>query len=527
MNRDRISQLFEECFSLSPGQRQAWLAHEPDSVRWEVERLLQSAVVPASSSVCHTGAVVGGFEVGGRRGAGGMGEIYLARDAGKRPGAAWDLVIKLIRPGLGRRETHERFFQRERTALAGLAHHGICRFIDGGVIAGGASAGTPYVVMELVNGQPITQYCAERSLSVRDTVYLFLQACEAIEYAHRNRVLHRDLHPGNILVTEHGQVKIIDFGLARLAAGSLEQTAEERPFCYPYSPPEHVSRGLTDTSSDVYMLGAVLFRLLTGQPVLPDPADSLVSVANPLHLDRQRRRLIESMPPPPASAVTTGERARQLRPGLDAVLRVALMKDKDRRYASVQELHDDLVRYLEGEPVTAVPDRYYVYWTGKYVRKHWKACLALLAAASLAAWRGTIAARRYEETHMLVDRRWTQMASVYLANRPLARLVEAGRLSGADLTARREAHRRFVAAIDSLPERHISPLMGDLARSWWQLARWQESQGQPRGCAQSARRAALRAADASRYAPEERLTWRELDDSAAALESRCAERMYP
>src|SRR5690606_10534189 len=295
---------------------------------------------------------------------GGMGDVYLALQ--ERPFKRY-VAVKLIRPGLDTEAVLERF-EAERQILASLSHPNIARLIDGGI----TPAGLPYFTMEYVEGLPLTTYCDEQRLDIDERLRLFEKVCHVVHYAHQNLVLHRDLKPSNILVTEDGTVKLLDFGVARLLNPHLtpismpDSQAEMRLMTPEYASPEQVrGLGLT-TASDVYSLGVVLYELLTGclphefEVRSPDAIGRVLTTEEPI---RPSTRLTGHAAPEPSRAAEIG-RARGLEPGrltrklrgdLDDIVLTAIRKEPGRRYASAEQLAEDIRRYLAGRPILARP----------------------------------------------------------------------------------------------------------------------------------------------------------------------------
>ena len=342
-------------------------------------------------------------------GRGGMGTIHLAvRDDDQY---RKQVAIKLIRRHLASEEVLRRF-RSERQIMADLDHPNIASLLDGGTMPDGH----PYIVMEYIEGVPIDVSCAERRLDVRACVALFRQVCAAVQYAHQHLVVHRDLKPGNILVTEEGVPKLLDFGIARLFAApgepDFEQTLTEHRAMTPrYASPEQVLGRPVGTASDVYSLGVVLYELLTG--VLPYRVDERVPHA-------VTRAICEEEPEKPSLAVSRARDAsrprgaarrvaRALEGDLDNIVLMALRKDPERRYGSVDRLDDDLKRFLDGLPVRARPATL-DYRVGKFIRRNRLAvAAAVLLSLSLAGgivgtWRqARIAERRFRDTRRLAN----------------------------------------------------------------------------------------------------------------------------
>lgn len=301
-------------------------------------------------------------------GHGGMGRVYLAERSDGH--FEQQVALKLLR-----REAYSEQFLRsfldERQILASLNHPHIARLFDGGM----TDEGTPYFVMEYVDGEPIDAYCQARDGSIHERLALFQQVGSAVQYAHQNLVVHRDLKPSNILVTDDGTVKLLDFGIARLVdqeSPASTPTRTARRWMTPgYASPEQVRGEAISTTSDVYQLGVVLYELLTGERPFN------VRDKRPSEVERI---ICEAVPEPPSS-VTGIARARRnaLRGDLDTIVLKALRKEPERRYSSVEALVGDLKRHLAGVPVTARPDTWR-YRSRKFVRRH--RTIVLMAVAT-------------------------------------------------------------------------------------------------------------------------------------------------
>jgi serine/threonine-protein kinase len=327
------------------------------------------------------GAIVGAYRLLRPIGAGGMGTVWLAARADgllqrevalKLPRGAWlraDLVARM---------------DRERDILSTLEHPNIARLYDAGV-----AGGRPYLALEYVDGRSIDEYCAGAGLDVRARVHLFLQVVQAVAYAHGRLVVHRDLKPSNILVTREGQVRLLDFGVAKLLddendprSGVTELAG--RPHTPEYASPEQVSGEPLSTASDVYSLGVVLYELLAGTR----PYKIRRSSAGALEA-----AILETDPAPPSASTADAARRRNLRGDLDTIVLKALKKNPVERYATVNAFGDDLRRWLEGLPVQARPDSTW-YRVSKFVRRHAIAvAAAAVVVASLAAF-GIVSARQ-------------------------------------------------------------------------------------------------------------------------------------
>ncbi len=337
-------------------------------------------------------------------GAGGMGSVWLARrNDGRFEGTA---AVKLLSAALlGPAGTSR--FRREGSILARLKHPHIAQLIDAGVSA----AGQPYLVLEAVEGEPIDRWCDERSLDVESRLRLFLDVLAAVAHAHANLVVHRDLKPSNVMVSKDGEVKLLDFGIAKLLAADTAEEGDGAPaasadwtreagraFTPAFAAPEQVTGECVTTATDVYALGALLYLLLTGRPPLGDhqasSADRLRAI-----LETEPGRLSDGVASADAAETaqaqvaarraTTPERLRRtLRGDLDTLVAKALKKRPEERYASVTALAEDVRRYLAREPILARPDSP-AYRARKFVRRNARGLAA--AGAALLVLAGVVA----------------------------------------------------------------------------------------------------------------------------------------
>ncbi len=310
-------------------------------------------------------------------GRGGMGSVYLGeRDDGQYQG---QVAVKLVRPGMDTDFFLMRF-KRERQALARLQHPHIARLLDSGT----AEDGSPYIVMERVQGVPINSYVRDNDLSVRQILELYLKVCAGVAHAHRHFIVHRDLKPGNILVEADGSPKLLDFGICKMlmGGGGPNDTGETAHMMTPdYASPEQVRGDPITISSDLYSLGAVLYELLSG--ARPHRIEKLTPQA-------VSKAVCEDAIIKPSEAAVDRYRGRQLEGDLDTIVLKAMQKDADRRYISVEQFAEDLRRVIANEPVIARPDTA-MYLAGKFVRRNRKSVVAAsIAVAALiglsAAW---------------------------------------------------------------------------------------------------------------------------------------------
>jgi len=390
-----------------------------DSLRREVESLLHAHDTAGASflvgSALHAasanfdgltrdraGEILGPYRLLREIGAGGMGSVWLA----ERADGEFDhhVAVKLIRRGMDTDDILARFRQ-ERQVLARLQHPNIAGLLDGG----STGEGLPFLVMEHVEGTRIDRCADEHRLTIGSRIRLFLNVCDAVQYAHRNLVIHRDLKPGNILVTKDGVPKLLDFGVAKVLQGSAEGGSAptetiDRRLTPAYASPEQVRGEVVSTSTDVYSLGVVLYELLCGRrPYAVDDRSA-----------RDLERAITDGPPSRPGAALSGTTAdaidgetssvadicrarstdrarlaRLLRGDIETILLKAIRKEPERRYSSVEAFADDLRRYLDGRPVTARPDSL-VYRATRFTQRNRAgvaagglAIVALTAAAVL------------------------------------------------------------------------------------------------------------------------------------------------
>jgi eukaryotic-like serine/threonine-protein kinase len=362
---------------------------------------------PASTESPTT--TIGHYQLLQKIGEGGMGEVWLAEQ--KEP-VRRRVALKLVKAGMNSREVIGRF-ESERQALALMDHPAIAKVFD----AGSTPDGAPYFVMEYVAGVPITEYCDNHRLSIKERLELFMRVCEGVRHAHQKAVIHRDLKPSNILVAEvdgHAAPKIIDFGVAKALSQKLTAHTMFTRVGVLVGTPEYMSpeQALSsgedvDTRTDVYSLGIILYELLAGAPPI-----ELRKVA----LDEYLRRLREEDPPKPSTKIRTRDAAtstelarrrhtepaalmKQIGGDLDSIALKALEKDRARRYGSASDLAADIARYLKDEAVLAVPPSA-AYRARKFASRHrWglaMACafVAVLAAASVISIRQSIRANR-------------------------------------------------------------------------------------------------------------------------------------
>jgi eukaryotic-like serine/threonine-protein kinase len=330
-------------------------------------------ILEQRSVIYHRERLIGAYRIVREIGRGGMGTVYEA----VRADEAFErtVAIKIIRRGLDTDDIIQRF-RSERQILAKLDHPNIARLLD----AGSTEDGLPYFVMECIDGEPIDQFCHSRKLDVSERLKLFQSVCAAVSYAHQNLVIHRDIKPGNVLVTRDGVPRLVDFGIAKLLAPGA--TTGGQTFAHPLTPeyasPEQIRGDPITTATDVFSLGILLYILLTERHPFQGSA------------------LPETEPEKPSSAVAGFKRSklsRQLKGDLDNIVLMALRNDPRRRYASARHLAEDIGRYLENYPVLARPETR-TYRAIKFIRRNkpWVAS----AFAVLAALVGGIAATAWQ-----------------------------------------------------------------------------------------------------------------------------------
>lgn len=350
--------------SLRAHLAQLLAAHQqPDSLLQGAE--IVGSMRAAQSTDC-LGTLVGRYKLLQELGEGGFGIVYLAEQT--EP-VRRRVALKILKPGMDTKEVVARF-EVERQALALMNHPHIARVLDGGA----TSEGRPYFVMELVKGQPITDYCKENSLDTRQRLQLFVAVAQAVQHAHHKGIIHRDIKPSNVLVTrQEGKPipKVIDFGIAKAIHQNLTDKTLVTRFGQLIGTPQYISpeqseiSGMdVDTRSDIYSLGALLYELLTGSPPFAPDRFRSASFAEVIRIIR------DEQPPCPSQRLSTLHGAepgtdqrhadssallRSLLGDLDWIVMKALEKDRDRRYDSAAALADDVVRYLNNEPVSARP----------------------------------------------------------------------------------------------------------------------------------------------------------------------------
>jgi serine/threonine protein kinase len=382
-----------------------------------------------------SGTVIGPYQLLEQIGEGGFGVVFMAEQ--QQP-LRRKVALKVLKPGMDSRQVIARF-EAERQALALMDHANIAHVFDGGETA----SGRPYFVMELVKGIPITQFCDQEQLPIRQRLELFVSVCQAVQHAHQKGIIHRDLKPSNVMVTLHDGrpvVKVIDFGIAKATGQRLTDKTLFTGFAQLIGTPMYMSpeqaalSGLdVDTRSDIYALGVLLYELLTG--TTPFAAERLKTVG----YDELRRIIREEEPPRPSTRVSTlGQAAttaatqrksdpRQLsrlfRGELDWIVMKALEKDRDRRYETASAFAADVQRYLHDEPVQACPPSL-AYRFRKFARRNRpalaigaSAALLLAVGVALIAWQWRVAEDRRQQAELAGAAATRSAAKLAVVNR--------------------------------------------------------------------------------------------------------------
>ena len=415
---EQVKELFALALEQEPAERSRFLRQAcagDDRLRVEVESLLSSfddadtflEDCPAADLLTKQSRAIAGKKIGAYRivreiGRGGMAVVYL----GERDDQSCrkQVAIKMVKPGIDTEQILQRF-RNERQTLAALDHSNIVKLLDGG----STEDGLPYLVMEYVEGLPIDQYCDLHTLSIDERLPLFRQVCSAVQYAHENLVIHRDLKPGNILIAKGGVPRLLDFGIAKLLNPGLTQVPLAtrtgwRPMTPEYASPEQIRGRAITTAADVYSLGVLLFELLTGhRPYRAAVGQSFLEM---------ERLVCETEPEKPSVVVSRMEEKtsahgaaptvvtpelvstqrglrppelrRRLRGDLDTIVLKAIRKEPGRRYSSVEEFSQDIERYLTGMPVLARKSTI-AYRGGRFLRRHKESLATALTLLILVA----------------------------------------------------------------------------------------------------------------------------------------------
>ena len=430
----KIKSIFESAIELPNNQRHDFIDKEclgNESIKQEVEALLFAFENSGSfleepgidlaylqnidEDDMFIGKQFGAYKIEKKIGTGGMAYVYLARRADNE--FEQTAALKIIKRGMDTDEIVRRF-KHERQTLANLEHPNIAKIIDGGT----SDDGLPFFVMEYIDGIPITQYCDLNKLSVDQRLELFIKVCSAVNYAHQNLIVHRDLKPSNILITSNGTPKLLDFGIAKLL--SEEQNANtmaltrdgSKLMTVEYASPEQVTGGKITTASDVYSLGVLLYELLTGhlpynfKNKFPHEVEKVITSINPEKpstiISKSSKTITEDgeaneISPEEISILRNSnieKLKRRLSGDIDNIILMALNKEPERRYNSIQLLAEDIKHYIEGRPVNAHSDSLW-YRSIKFVSRHKigvtaVTIIALLLISGVAAviWQANLAA---------------------------------------------------------------------------------------------------------------------------------------
>jgi serine/threonine protein kinase len=433
----RVKAIFQEAIELEPLAREAYLSDacaDDVALKAEVERMIAASEEAESfieepafnladnfttkkivSSEPAEGDFIGHYRVIREIGHGGMGTVYLAVRADDQYRKR--VAIKLINGGANNEYLRRRFLS-ERQILASLDHPNIAKLLDGGT----TQDGSPYLVMDYIEGSPVDEYCDHHKLSTAERIKLFQAVCAAVHYAHQNLVIHRDIKPGNILVTADGMPRLLDFGIAKLlnpelSGQTLDLTAGPMgPMTPEYASPEQVRGEILTTSSDIYSLGVVLYELLTGhrpykftsrvphaiaQIVCEQEPEKPSTVIN--RVETNPYAISDTVSPESVSRTREGQiekLRRRLQGDLDNIVLMAMRKEPQRRYASVEQFSEDLRRHLEGLPCIARKATL-SYRTTKFITRNKIAvaagvliALTLIGGVIATLWEARIASRQ-------------------------------------------------------------------------------------------------------------------------------------
>ncbi len=464
----RLSIYLDEALSLDSGERRVWLEREvaDPELRAKIAELaanadrtggiLDDAAEAYLDTLLHpegpadetapdpAGKRIGPYRIVREVGRGGMGVVFLA----ERADGQFDqrVALKLIKHGLDTDEISRRF-QRERQILAQLEHPAIARILDGGV----TDDHRPYFAMEFVDGVPLTRYCDSKKLTIEERLQVFSRVCGAVQYAHGRLVVHRDLKPSNILVSADGELKLVDFGIAKVlsdedGAPDLTHTDGERPFTPAYASPEQLTGEPVSTATDIYTLGLVLYELLVGRHPFRGAVESDRGIENAiLETDpvTPSRAVLKTTPeqtgassdsPPDADGkapFSASALSRRLAGDLDAIVLTALRKKAAHRYPSVEALGKDIDSHLAHRPIHArrvgVAAR-----AAKFVRRHrlGVAATALVVLSIAAGFIGTV----WQARQKALEAKKAHQVTAFVTG--LFEAADPARARGEEITAR-------------------------------------------------------------------------------------------
>jgi len=436
------------------------------------DAVTDAGITPAvPATTLEAGTRFGAYQLERQLGLGGMGDVWLARRIdGRFEGV---VALKVLHAHVAQSSARERFV-REGRILGQLSHPHIARLLD----AGATSLGALYLVLEYVEGQPIDRWCDERSLDIPARLRLFLQVCDAVAHAHTHLVVHRDLKPANILVTERGEIKLLDFGIAKLV--EAEKSADEteltrlsgRALTPDFAAPEQILGQPVTTATDVYALGILLYLMLSGrrpyrrQHMTTRELERHVLEAEAVPLGRTTLAGDDAAAIAEQRRSTPQKLKRALSGDLNTIVAKALRAEPERRYASAEQLSADVGRHLAGHPVLAARDTW-TYRTQKFVSRH--VAGVIVATASLLLLAGFALAMYVQVERTARERVRAEQVSSFLVD--LFELSDPYKGRGNEVTARelldigtRQVESRFVAQPDTRAE-----LMGTMGRVYNRL----------------------------------------------------------
>lgn len=375
--KKHLKQLFDLAMEQPEGERERVIDNSnfSEKTKQQVKRMLQINV----DEVELTGTIIDSVQIGldispitpGMKiysyvldkplGQGGQGEVWLAHR--HRGDFTHRVAIKFLKPVHDNKDLQR--FQNERELLAQLQHSNIAQLLGGGELLLNSNEPRPYMILELVEGLPLIQYCQNNDFTLHQYLNFFLQICDAISYAHSNRVIHRDIKPANIIVTEDGVVKLLDFGIAKNLQSSETNTQTTPMLTLAYSSPEQVSGKPVSTTTDVYLLGLLLYEMLTGERAQASTTEIPSEVIHEITL---------KAPTPPSHvksliSLKRNYSSRHLKGDLDNIIMMALRKEPERRYPTVSAFADDIRNFQQGKPVAATGDSH-LYKVKKLIHRN-------------------------------------------------------------------------------------------------------------------------------------------------------------
>lgn len=437
---NRVKELFDKAIMINQKERESFLEMECGS---DIE--LKNEVISLIASLNNTkdfleepltiseqdknnfvdpyiGKQIGSYIIDGEAGVGGMGVVYSGRRNDKE--FAQKVAIKILKHGITSEYLLKRF-QIERQTLANLQHPNIARLLDGGRTVDGL----PYLIMEFIDGIPITQYCNENNLAIEQTLKIFRDVCGAVQYAHQNLVIHRDLKPGNILITTDGNVKLLDFGIAKLIDEELVDYSDGLTktgvwhLTPEYASPEQIKGEKITTASDVYSLGVLLYQILTGfQPykITNNSPASISKIITEEIIIKPSDKLKQTLITNDVNKILLDKNYKHLKGDLDNIVLKAMNKDPLRRYVSVEQMSEDIRRHLTGLPVIAQKDTA-GYRLNKFIRRHKVGFITsvgvicfLITSLVAIIWQANIAAK--ERDNVKLEAKKVETVNSFLQN---------------------------------------------------------------------------------------------------------------